>query len=139
MHGDVSPKNVLIGAAGPVLLDAECACYGDPAFDVAFCLNHFLLKAAWAPRMLPALFESFEALLDGHASHITWEAAGDLAGRIATLLPALLLARIDGKSPVEYLDDNARERVRIIALRLLARPTTSLSEITTVWIGEFGL
>ena len=139
VHGDVSPKNVLIGAAGPVLLDAECACYGDPAFDVAFCLNHFLLKAAWAPTMLPALFESFEALLDGHASHITWEAAGDLAGRIATLLPALLLARIDGKSPVEYLDDNARERVRIIALRLLAKPTTSLSEITTVWTGEFGL
>ncbi|MEP7282694.1 MAG: aminoglycoside phosphotransferase family protein [Rubrivivax sp.] len=44
VHGDVSPKNILIGPAGPVLLDAECAWWGDPAFDLAFCLNHLLLK-----------------------------------------------------------------------------------------------
>src|SRR4051794_13086338 len=45
VHGDVSPKNILLGPHGPVLLDAECAWWGDPAFDVAFCLNHLLLKA----------------------------------------------------------------------------------------------
>ena len=44
VHGDVSPKNIMIGPSGPVLLDAECAWYGDPAFDLAFCLNHLLLK-----------------------------------------------------------------------------------------------
>ena len=33
VHGDVSPKNILVGPDGPVLLDAECAWYGDPAFD----------------------------------------------------------------------------------------------------------
>ena len=44
VHGDVSPKNILVGPAGPVFLDAECAWYGDPAFDLAFCLNHLLLK-----------------------------------------------------------------------------------------------
>jgi 5-methylthioribose kinase len=44
VHGDVSPKNILVGAEGPVLLDAECAWWGDPAFDLAFCLNHLLLK-----------------------------------------------------------------------------------------------
>jgi aminoglycoside phosphotransferase (APT) family kinase protein len=47
VHGDFSPKNLLIGPAGPVLLDAECAWYGDPAFDLAFVLNHLLLKGAW--------------------------------------------------------------------------------------------
>ena len=46
VHGDVSPKNILCGRDGPVFLDAECAWFGDPAFDVAFCLNHFLLKGA---------------------------------------------------------------------------------------------
>ena len=45
VHGDVSPKNILVGPHGPVFLDAECAWYGDPAFDLAFCLNHLLLKA----------------------------------------------------------------------------------------------
>jgi len=29
VHGDVSPKNVLVGPGGPVLLDAECATFGD--------------------------------------------------------------------------------------------------------------
>ena len=46
VHGDVSPKNILRGPLGPVFLDAECAWFGDPAFDLAFCLNHLLLKGA---------------------------------------------------------------------------------------------
>ena len=59
VHGDVSPKNIMIGRAGPVFLDAECAWYGDPAFDLAFCLNHLLLKCLWTPAAasrLPRLF-----------------------------------------------------------------------------------
>ena len=48
VHGDVSPKNILKGPHGPVFLDAECAWFGDPAFDLAFCLNHLLLKGARA-------------------------------------------------------------------------------------------
>ncbi len=46
VHGDISPKNILQGPDGPVFLDAECAWFGDPAFDLAFCLNHLLLKGA---------------------------------------------------------------------------------------------
>ena len=49
VHGDISPKNILCGPHGPVFLDAECAWYGDPAFDLAFCLNHLLLKCLWTP------------------------------------------------------------------------------------------
>ncbi len=54
VHGDFSPKNVLIGPQGPVILDAECAWYGDPAFDLAFVLNHLLLKGVWRPQWRPA-------------------------------------------------------------------------------------
>ncbi|MGB8443362.1 MAG: aminoglycoside phosphotransferase family protein, partial [Pseudolabrys sp.] len=47
VHGDVSPKNILVGPDGPVFIDSECAWYGEPAFDLAFCLNHLLLKCLW--------------------------------------------------------------------------------------------
>ena len=66
VHGDVSPKNILVGGEGPahfpVFLDAECAWYGDPAFDLAFCLNHLLLKCLWVPANRPAFLECFDAL-----------------------------------------------------------------------------
>ena len=41
IHGDVSPKNILLGPDGPVFLDAECACIGDPAFDLALMISFY--------------------------------------------------------------------------------------------------
>jgi aminoglycoside phosphotransferase (APT) family kinase protein len=115
VHGDVSPKNILVAPQGPVFLDAECAWYGDPAFDLAFCLNHLVLKSFWVPN--PALQKCFESLKDHYLAGVTWESS--IEERVATLLPGLLLARVDGKSPVEYLDEGKREQVRQLARRLL--------------------
>lgn len=137
VHGDLSPKNILVGSNGPVLLDAECAWYGDPAFDVAFCLNHFLLKGAWMPQRLGALMESFAAFVGAYFPHVKFEAADELEDRIATLLPALTLARVDGKSPAEYLDENARTRIRAAAVALLEKPRASLGDVRAFWIKEF--
>lgn len=119
MHGDVSPKNILRGPDGPVFLDAECACWGDPAFDLAFCLNHLLLKAVWHPQDAGALFESFRALKNAYSA----DAALD--HRAAALVSAFLLARVDGKSPVEYLtDEDRKDFVRKQAKVLLSRDVT---------------
>ena len=109
VHGDVSPKNILVGARGPVFLDAECAWYGDPAFDLAFCLNHLLLKCVWVPCAKAAFLECFEALAKSYLKKFS---PGNLEERTASLLPALLLARVDGKSPVEYLDEQGKAFVR---------------------------
>ncbi|KAK46627.1 aminoglycoside phosphotransferase [Caballeronia jiangsuensis] len=137
VHGDVSPKNILLGPAGPVILDAECAWYGDPAFDVAFCLNHFLLKSARSPGALAALMLSFAKLVEHYVPHIEWTKPDVLLERVASLLAALLLARVDGKSPVEYLDEHRRARVRAAAIELIGRPDSTLSDITTFWQREF--
>jgi len=114
VHGDVSPKNILVSPQGPVFLDAECAWYGDPAFDLAFCLNHLVLKSFWVPQ--PRLQDCFESLRDSYLSRVTWESG--IEERVATLLPALLLARVDGKSPVEYLDDAQCDSVRELARKM---------------------
>jgi Ser/Thr protein kinase RdoA (MazF antagonist) len=137
VHGDVSPKNILLGPHGPVLLDAECAWFGDPAFDAAFCLNHFLLKAAHRPALAPQFAAAFRAFCDGYAPHVAWEPWPDLEARIATLLPGLSLARVDGKSPVEYLDENARGQVRTASIALLDERPASLEAIATGWERTF--
>lgn len=137
MHGDVSPKNIMIGPHGPVLLDAECACYGDPAFDLAFCLNHLLLKAAWQPMFCRDLLDCFDGIVESYLQQVAWEPLDDLQVRVQTLLPALLLARIDGKSPVEYLSKDARQKVRQLALNIVGTPAFSLSDITVLWQREF--
>ena len=120
VHGDVSPKNILCGPRSPVFLDAECAWYGDPAFDLAFCLNHMLLKAVHLPAQADAFFDAFEALCRAYLVQVNWESVASLQARVARLLPALFLARVDGKSPVEYLTQAAeKDMVRQIALSCL--------------------
>jgi len=134
VHGDFSPKNLLVGPAGPVILDAECAWYGDPAFDLAFVLNHLLLKGAWRPQWRDRYVAAFNALVSAYFEHVRWEPVAVLDARTAALLPALMLARIDGKSPVEYLTGEAeREAVRAFARPLLERPVARLTDLAARW------
>ncbi|MGH6943809.1 MAG: phosphotransferase [Geminicoccaceae bacterium] len=140
VHGDVSPKNILIGPDGPVFLDAECAWYGDPAFDVAFCLNHLLLKGLWTPAAARAFLHCFDVLARAYLDGAGWEPRADLERRAATLLPGLLLGRVDGKSPVEYLtEERDKKHVREVARSLLARPAARLSQVRAAWATELGL
>ena len=137
VHGDVSPKNILAAATGPVLLDAECAWYGDPAFDLAFCLNHMLLKCLWRPQWRERYLECFDALAAAYLEAVDWELAPNLEARAARLLPGLFLGRVDGKSPVEYVErEDERERVRRVACGLLAEPVAHLGDVRRAWRAE---
>lgn len=139
VHGDVSPKNILLGPRGPVFLDAECAWYGDPAFDLAFCLNHLLLKSLAVPRALAALMSAFTRLAAAHLAHVAWEPPALLEERAASLLAGLLLARVDGKSPVEYVTRDAqRARVRAVAGELLREPPARLAAVSAAWARSAG-
>jgi fructosamine-3-kinase len=134
IHGDVSPKNILIGQYGPVFLDAECAWFGDPAFDLAFCLNHLLLKGARSGVARAPYLAAYRALADTYLAGVDWELREALETRAAALLPALFLARIDGKSPVEYLVAEAEKNaVRRCAAPLIEQPPTHLAEIAEIW------
>ncbi|MEO6749145.1 MAG: aminoglycoside phosphotransferase family protein [Casimicrobiaceae bacterium] len=133
VHGDYSPKNILIGHDGPVVLDAECACFGDPAFDLAFVANHLLLKGLWRPQWKRRYVESLNALAHAYAAHVHWEPWPALDARAAALLPALLLARVDGKSPVEYLTEDDRRQVRAFARPRVAQAPMTLATVAADW------
>ncbi|HEX4159058.1 MAG TPA: phosphotransferase [Rhizomicrobium sp.] len=135
VHGDVSPKNILVGPRGPVFLDAETAWYGDPAFDLAFCLSHLLLKCLARPVWRDNYLACFDAFALRYLSSVSWEAPVELERRALQLLPALLLARVDGKSPVEYLTDTDRAFVRDFSCRWLRNPPKSLDHLARLWRG----
>jgi aminoglycoside phosphotransferase (APT) family kinase protein len=137
VHGDVSPKNLLIGPKGPVFIDAECAWFGDPAFDLAFCLNHLLLKCLGVPPAASRLLAAFDSLAEAYLGGVDWEPPHVIDRRAAHLVSGLFLARIDGKSPVEYLtEERDKEAVRRVARSLLAQPPDRLAESRRVWASE---
>lgn len=124
VHGDYSPKNLLVTPARTLLLvDHEVAHWGQPAFDVAFALSHLCLKALHF-RETSRHLEAATAFLDAYraSSSVTDAATGALCGGS---LAALMLARIDGKSPVEYLDDDEQAVVRSLAGGILRDPTAT--------------
>lgn len=136
VHGDFSPKNMLAGAGRLVLLDHEAAWYGDPLFDAAFLLNHLHLKMIvhrsrheYIDR-LSALCERFWSVYRDDAGFVEREKSGVVCGRLLLLL---MLARVDGKSPVEYLDEAERAFVRAFVYDLLPKRIFELSEIRAGW------
>lgn len=137
VHGDISPKNILAGPRGPIFLDAECAWYGDPAFDAAFCLCHLLAKCIWRPAWRDAYLASFDAFAEAYLAGVNWEPRAAIEARIARLLAAILLARVDGKSPLEYLlTEQDKQRQRQFARRFVLRPAQQLALLRAEWNKE---
>lgn len=131
VHGDVSPKNILVSADGPVFLDAECAVYGDPAFDLAFCTTHLLLKAVWLNDA--RLNDAAAALVDAYRAGIDWEDPAGLLLRAGQLTAALLLARVEGKSPAPYLTDVDHKNIVRGQARALILAPSPLDALVTNW------
>ncbi len=123
VHGDWSPKNLMADGDHVTAIDFEVIHYGDPGFDVAFLLNHLVLKSVYQPRFAPLYLRMAKTYWD------TLAPSSALAEGTFVHLPLLLLARVDGKSPVEYLTDpGKKEAVRIKARRLLAERAATLED-----------
>ncbi len=126
VHGDFSPKNVLFGRGWFWVVDWETAHTGDPTFDIAFLVSHLVIKAVHRPDLARGYRACAEAFLGGYHAHTGVEIDHDGLGR---LVGCLLLARIDGKSPVDYLDEPERDRVRTLGRRVVQEGVVDLAEL----------
>lgn len=128
VHGDFSPKNILAKGVELVFLDCEVAHWGDPRFDLAFILHHLLLKADRKGASRAALLEAARRVIEGYRS--TGPAIID--GDLSRLVGCLTLARLEGDSPVDYLDDLHVDHVKRRARRLILHPPATLPDIATI-------
>jgi len=130
VHGDFSPKNVLVADGRLVLLDHEVLHIGDPAFDVGFALTHLLSKAQHVrharDEFLMAARRFFATYRTGVAG-ASFEA--DLEGRCVRQALGSLLARVAGRSPLEYLDDSERSCQRRVVTGLTEELPTTIDEL----------
>lgn len=134
VHGDYSPKNLLADERQLVILDWEVAHWGDPRFDVAFCISHLLLKAH---RRQADQAQLFSAILAFGRSYVR-EHSGVWDRELNRLTGCLLLARLVGSSPVEYLPDLDCMTVQNIGEALILGKGTSeaASLVETLGLGE---
>jgi hypothetical protein len=96
-----------------------------------------LLKGAWRPAWRTRYARAFAALAAAYFAQVAWEPRAALDARTAALLPGLMLARVDGKSPVEYLTEaGARDDARTFARSLLRAPAPSLDEVAAAWLAR---
>jgi tRNA A-37 threonylcarbamoyl transferase component Bud32 len=129
VHGDFSPKNVLVGGGSASwVLDWEVAHYGDPVFDVAFMLCHLLLKSVHRPKDAWQLWACADAFLAAYRAGVP-TALVPPTDHMVGHVGCLLLARVDGKSPAEYLSDAGREHVRDRALAALSGDVESVDAL----------
>jgi 5-methylthioribose kinase len=128
VHGDWSPKNFLVAGTLVMAIDFEVIHFGDPAFDSAFLLNHLVLKSFHRPQWADSYARAAAGFWRKYLAGIPREAWIEAA----TLqhLGWLMLARVDGKSPAEYLRDPAiQDRVRRFARDLIVSPPNSVAEV----------
>jgi aminoglycoside phosphotransferase (APT) family kinase protein len=136
VHGDYSPKNILVRDGRLVLLDHEVIHWGDPAFDVGFALTHLLSKANHLPtsreRLVAAALrfcETYSVVL----GPVFWdENMAVMAGRH---LLGCLLARVAGRSPLEYLTESQRRRQRELAMRAMRASSLDVVELIKLLYG----
>ena len=128
VHGDWSPKNFLVDGASVMAIDFEVIHFGDPSFDSAFLLNHLALKSFYRPQWADLYAQAAAGFWASYLAGVPGE--GWIEPATLQHLGWLMLARVDGKSPAEYLREPAlQDRVRRFARELILSPPKSVEEV----------
>lgn len=134
VHGDYSPKNIMVQGRAISVLDYEVAHYGHPAFDLAFFFNHMILKSVKFPELSDTFLNLLQYMYHIYFSNVTFMDGKELEDCTVRTLALLMIARVDGKSPVEYLvgDAEKQERVRKIAFQVLKEKADRIADVIRI-------
>ncbi|MEM3906702.1 MAG: phosphotransferase, partial [Nitrososphaerota archaeon] len=137
VHGDYSPKNLMVNGGRMVMIDSEVAWYGDPTFDVAFLLNHLFLKSIYNHNLASNYIELAYAFVGSYTETLGESRVSEILPRLGRLLLMLMIARVDGKSPVEYLKrEDKKEAIRQFVLHNLMEDFSQdpITKISNKWL-----
>lgn len=130
VHGDFSPKNILIHDQRLILLDHEVIHFGDPAFDIGFAMAHFFGKALFRISHRQSFFDMaqlfWRTYIDRTGSG-AW--AENLEFHCLNNLLGCLLARAIGKSPLEYLNEGQRHLQKTVVSSLIRDVPGTMDEL----------
>ena len=127
IHGDFSPKNLMVNENKVIIIDAETACYGDPTFDIAFLLSHLTLKSFLFPQQGAIFMQLVESFLEQYKVNSKEIITLD-ENWLTDLIQLLLLARVDGMSPVEYLPESVKNKIRQSATKNIHNKAFTVKE-----------
>jgi 5-methylthioribose kinase len=128
VHGDFSPKNILLLPDARVwIIDCEVAHYGNPAFDVAFCANHLILKSIHLASLRH--LEEAGRLWRNYWQDSSWSRQERFTVRV---LGGLMLARVDGKSPAEYLNEDDHTVIRDLSRQFVEDRVDDFSKVASI-------
>lgn len=140
VHGDYTPKNMLIDGDRLVLLDYEIAHWGNPALDSGFVLAHLMLKAIHSPQWAVRYVQAGRTLWEAYSREFPLASDGETEAATAHIVPHLMLARIDSKSPVEYLSaEERKDFARKLAGRFIHRPAQTLESLFQAMLEGLGV
>jgi aminoglycoside phosphotransferase (APT) family kinase protein len=137
VHGDYSPKNILVRGPQLVLLDHEVVHWGDPAFDLGFSLTHLLSKAHFLVAHRGAFAQAaheYAATYLRALGTVPWRES--LPGRAVEHTLGCLLGRVAGRSPLEYLDSAHHDRQREAVLSLIEAPPATTDDLVDAFLGR---
>jgi 5-methylthioribose kinase len=129
---DFNPKNTLVKGKKIMLVDHEGAHYGDPSFDIGLFLAHIFLKSVHNWKLKNAYFNLARSFWNAYSSEISVWLLEDFERRVVQHIAAMMLARVIGKLPVEYLGEKDKVVVQSVSKEAILRSVSRISDLMDI-------
>jgi aminoglycoside phosphotransferase (APT) family kinase protein len=134
VHGDYSPKNILVHQSRLILLDHEVIHWGDGAFDIGFALAHLLSKAHHLAARRQEFAHSAALFWTTYRHETKWP--DTMESRAVRHTLGCLLARVRGRSTLEYLNETERRRQETIVTAMIAAPPPTMTKLIDSFVAR---